>query len=235
MSSGREEAKAAVLASIRKSLGRGPLGAASAAELRARLDEPKANLIPARSRLPHAGQVDLFVAMAEEVQATVRRVPSPREVPGAVAAFLAQHNLTSELVMAKDAELDGYPWAERATLKIRRGRAEDSDLISVTTAFVGIAETGTLMLLSSAESPTTLCLLPESHIVILPAERIVGAYEEAWAKLRALSARSDGTFMPRSVNFVTGPSRTADIEQKIQLGAHGPRRLHIILVEKGEA
>ena len=69
--------------------------------------------------------------------------------------------------------------------------------------------------------------------MVLPAERIGGAYEEGWAHLRAESAEEGAGFMPRTVNLITGPSRTADIEQTITLGAHGPRRLHIVIVEGG--
>ncbi len=86
------------------------------------------------------------------------------------------------------------------------------------------------MLTSGADRPTTLNFLPGTHIVVLRKNQVVGAYEEAWAKLRA-SAAARGEAMPRAVNFVTGPSRTGDIEQKLQLGAHGPIRLHIVLVD----
>ena len=82
------------------------------------------------------------------------------------------------------------------------------------------------MLLSGPDHPTTLNFLPDTHIVVLRASQVVGPYEDAWARLRAAA-----TAMPRTVNFVTGPSRTADIEQTIQLGAHGPRRLHIVLID----
>ena len=100
--------------------------------------------------------------------------------------------------------------------------------MSLTHAFAGIAETGTLMLRSGADAPTTLNFLPDTNIVLIEAGRIVGAYEEAWAMLRAA-----GGAMPRTVNFITGPSRSADIEQTLQLGAHGPRRLHILLLDAG--
>ena len=94
---------------------------------------------------------------------------------------------------------------------------------------MGFAETGTLMLLSSRDRPSTLNFLPETHIGILRSEDITGSYEEGWKLLRG---QEDGRFeMPRTVNFITGPSRTGDIEQTMQLGAHGPRRLHIVIVE----
>jgi L-lactate dehydrogenase complex protein LldG len=109
------------------------------------------------------------------------------------------------------------------------GRGEDSDAVSVTGAFAGVAETGTLVLVSGPEHPSTLNLLPETHIVVLRRDQLVGSYEDAWALLRVM-----GRGMPRTVTMVTGPSRTADIEQTLQLGAHGPRRLHIVLIDGAE-
>ncbi len=220
-------ARGTILAGIRKGLDRGPLDGAARNALDARLANPTPNLIPERANVSHDEQLDLFEHFAQEVKATVVRVTNPAAVPGAVAEYLAGHNLPSDLVMAPDPELDSYPWAGRPTLRIKRGKTEGDDLVGVTSAFAGIAETGTLMALSGPESPTTLNFLPDNHIVVLPASKVIGNYEEGWTALRTRGA------MPRAVNFITGPSRTADIEQKIQLGAHGPRRLHIILVTNG--
>ena len=111
-------------------------------------------------------------------------------------------------------------------LEVRRGRAEDVDAVGLTTAFAGIAETGTLMLLSGPETPTTIAFLPETSIVVLRAERVLRAYEDG---LRLL--REERGELPRSINLITGPSRSGDIEQTIQLGAHGPKRLLVLLVD----
>jgi L-lactate dehydrogenase complex protein LldG len=95
-----------------------------------------------------------------------------------------------------------------------------------------VAETGTLLFPTEPTRPATLNLLPDTEIVVLRASAVVGAYEEAWDRLR--EERKDpltGGWMPRNLMFVTGPSRSADIEQTLELGAHGPRRLHILLVE----
>ncbi|GGF32702.1 hypothetical protein GCM10011611_43610 [Aliidongia dinghuensis] len=231
-----EDARSQILTGIRKSLKRGPLGEAAAAVGPAsRIAEHRPGLIPARTTsLDRQGLRDLFVKMAEEVQTTVTRVADAAAVPGAVADYLARHNLPAEIAMAPDPALDAYPWADRPLLRIRRGRAEDHDQVSVTAAFAAIAETGTLMLTSGHDRPTTLNLMPDTHIVVLRADQVVGPYETAWARLRA---QYEGNAMPRTVNFITGPSRTGDIEQRIQLGAHGPRRLHIVLVDgpDGEA
>ena len=235
----------AILGSIRRSLGRGPLDEAARATLDEGLARPTPNLVPARAALPRDERVALFVSMAEAVSATVDRVAGADAVPGAVAEYLAGQNLPPTLVMAPDPALDAYPWGERPLLAIRRGRAEEADQVSVTGAVMGFAETGTLMMASGPDHPSTLNFLPETHVVVLPAERIKGAYEEGWAHLRAEAEGApeggdddlradkvgDGGFMPRTVNLVTGPSRTGDIEQTITLGAHGPRRLHIVIVE----
>lgn len=229
------DARSQILDGIRKALKRGPLGEADAAGPADRLARHAPGLIPARTAgLGRRGLADLFVQMAEEVQTTVSRVAAAADVPGAVADYLANHNLPADLAMAPDPALDAYPWHERPLLRIRRGRAEDADQVSVTGAFAAVAETGTLMLTSGNDRPTTLNLMPDTHIVVLRADQVVGPYETAWERLRAEQL---GNTMPRTVNFITGPSRTGDIEQRIQLGAHGPRRLHIVLVEgpDGEA
>jgi L-lactate dehydrogenase complex protein LldG len=228
VSAGRD----AILAAVRRSLGRGPLDDATRRRLGESLATPRANLVPARVRLDHPALVDLFAEMVERADATVARVDAPAGVAGAVADFLAAEGLGSEIRMAPDPALDLYPWAERPHLSITRGRARDGDAVGLTGAFAGIAETGTCMLLSGPNSPTTLNFLVETHIVVVPAERIVGSYEDAWARLRRERARDvSGEWgrLPRTVNLITGPSRSADIEQKLQMGAHGPRRLHVVL------
>jgi L-lactate dehydrogenase complex protein LldG len=203
----------------------------------ARIAAHRRNLVPARAAaLDHAARIELFTEMATEVQTTVARVAALAEVPGAVADYLSQRNLPSRLVMTPDARLDAVPWKARPMLEIRRGRAEDADQVGITACFAGIAETGTLMLVSGPESPTRNNFLPDTHIVVLHAAQVVASYEDGLSALR--EARRDaagGAALPRTVNYITGPSRTGDIEQRIELGAHGPRRLHIVLVDDAPA
>ncbi len=215
-----------MLTAVRRGLRRGPLPADQQAMLRARLENHPRHLIPARSRIPHIEQIALFVANVEREFGTVERVSDAAAIPGAVADYLAAQNLPGEFVMAPHPELRAIPWSDRPMLLLREGRAEATDLVSVQHGFAGVAETGTLMLPSASDRPTTLNLLADTAIVLLRASRIVGAYEEAWDLLRA-----EFGAMPRNVMWVTGPSRSADIEQTLELGAHGPRRLHIILLE----
>ena len=148
-------------------------------------------------------------------------------MPAAVADYLAAQNLPGSVIMAPHPELQAIPWSTRPLLEIREGRARGTDAVSVQHGFAGIAETGTLMLPSAPERPVTLNLLAETEIVVLRTSAIVGAYEEAWDRLRAEELGA----MPRNVMLITGPSRSADIEQTLELGAHGPRRLHVVLAE----
>ncbi|MBV8916462.1 MAG: LUD domain-containing protein [Acetobacteraceae bacterium] len=222
--------KQAVLDAIRRGLRRGELPPDQRTALQARLDRPSRHLIPARSQLPRPEQITLFVRNVEKEFGTVVRVPEPEFVPDAVAAYLAAQNLPTEFVMSPHPELQAIPWSNRPMLQPREGRARDADLVSVQHAFAAVAETGTLMFPSAPERPVTVNLLPDTAIVILRASRVVGPYEDAWDLLR----RELGG-MPRNVMLVTGPSRSADIEQTLELGAHGPRRLHVVLIEDDPA
>lgn len=224
-----------ILAGIRRGLKRGLLPAETEAALAERVAAHRRNLVPARAAaLDRPGRVNLFVEMAEEVQTTVSRVASPDEVPAEVARYLAAENMPAELVMAPDPALDAIPWQERPLLAIRRGRADAGDAVSLTPCLAAIAETGTLMLVSGAGTPTTLNFLPDTHIVVVKAGQVVAGYEDGWDLVRAQFNDQPGE-MPRTINFVTGPSRTGDIEQRIQLGAHGPRRLHVVLIDEPPA
>jgi len=219
---GRDQILGRVRAAVRRDHG-GEEGAA------ARLRDHPRNLVPARGQLDPVACRQLFVDMAREAAATVTVVAGTAAVPAALAEYLSAQNLPAAVAMAPDPALDDIPWDRAPLLAIRRGKAEASDAVGVTAAFAAVAETGTLLLVSGADRPTTLNFLPETHVVVLRAGQIVGPYEDAWDRLRAAF---DGA-LPRTLNFITGPSRSADIEQTIQMGAHGPRRLHIILIDDG--
>ncbi len=234
MSTAREQ----ILAAVSERL-RGRHEAAAKVGVDARIARRQPNLVPARGKHEHKKvAVAMFIAMAEEAAATVARVKTMIDVPSAVADFLRMHNLPMRAALAPDPWLDGARWERRKALELRKGRAEPFDEVGISLAWRAVAETGTLVMLSGEGTPTTLNFLPETEIVILPAGRIVGSYEDALAPLRTPGASADGAAkdggrhsLPRVVTFVTGPSRSADIEQTLQLGAHGPRRLHIIIVD----
>lgn len=222
------DARSTILNGIRRSLRRGELSGAERQAVEARLAEPPRGPSVARANLPQPDKVALFCQWAEANNATVARVKEA-EVPGEVANYLARNNLPAEAAMAPSAALDSFDWASERMLSLRRGRGEASDQVSITGAFAGIAETGTLVTASGPDHPVTLNLLPDTHIVVLREGDIVGGYEDVWARLRARYGKNR---MPRTVNTITGPSRTGDIEQTIELGAHGPRRMHIVVVRE---
>ncbi|HQS15884.1 LUD domain-containing protein [Reyranella sp.] len=219
-------ARAQILGGIRRSLRRGELAGEARKVVETRLAEPPRGPSVARGQLPQAEKVALFCQWAETLNATVARV-GPAEVPGEVSAYLARNNLPATVAMAPSPLLEGYDWASQKMLSIRRGRGEGSDQVSVTGAFAGIAETGTVVMASGPDHPVSLNLLPDTHVVVLREGDIVGGYEDVWGRLRA---RYGKNLMPRTVNTITGPSRTGDIEQAMELGAHGPRRMHILVV-----
>jgi L-lactate dehydrogenase complex protein LldG len=220
--SGRDQ----MLGAIHRSLKRGPLAGDARRAAEARLREHPVNIIPARTSGTHEDRVRLFERWATFNQATVARVAAA-DVPAAVTDYLAAANLPSRAVMAPDAALDRYDWTGRPMLALRRGLPEDGDRVAITGALAGIAETGTLVFVSGPAHPTSLNLLPEAHIAVLRESDIVGPLEHIFARLRVQYGEGN---MPRTVNTVTGPSRTGDIEQQLELGAHGPRRLHILVV-----
>jgi L-lactate dehydrogenase complex protein LldG len=163
-----------------------------------------------------------FKERAQGLSSTVDEVSSVSEAPLAIRRYLDANGLSGIGVCWP--ALAELPWSD-AGINLAVRPANDTDLLGITSAFCAIAETGTLMLLSGPETAATTSLLPETHIAIINAERIVKSMEDAWALLRL-----ERGVLPRAVNFVSGPSRTADIEQTIIIGAHGPYRVHIILV-----
>ncbi|GAB4362834.1 MAG: lactate utilization protein [Kiloniellaceae bacterium] len=221
-------AKQQIFSSLRRALRRPEPSAEEKAALEARLQNPQRNLVPQRAQLPHAAQLDLMEKMLKELSATVVRLDSEAAVPAAVADYLKGENLPPKLRLAPRDDLRRLPWDAQPLLEVEEGIAEAEDATSVTGAFAGIAETGTVMMASGPEAPITLNFLPENHVVVLRASQVVGSYEDAWQRLRATVGAGK---MPRAVNMITGPSRTGDIEQTILLGAHGPRRLHVLLVD----
>lgn len=167
-----------------------------------------------------------FKERALMLSSDVLEAASMAEVPAVLAHHLAQRGLPSQGVCWP--ALADLPW-HGAGLDIEARPANGSDLLGITGAFCAIAETGTLMLLSGPATPASASLLPETHVAVVATGRIVASMEEAWDLLRSERERP-----PRAVNFISGPSRTADIEQTVTLGAHGPYRVVLILVKTAQ-
>jgi L-lactate dehydrogenase complex protein LldG len=163
-----------------------------------------------------------FRERALGLASTVDEVESLEAVPAAVARYLKAGSLP--LAAACWAEFARLDWWT-AGIAVEARAALDSDPVGISGAYCAIAETGTLVTLSGVPTPASTSLLPETHIAIVSAARIVRGMEEAWRLMR-----DELGLLPRAVNFISGPSRTADIEQTVTLGAHGPYRVHVILV-----
>lgn len=189
-----------------------------------RLASHPRNTVPARGTLDPEERIALFRKMAEAVSATTDRVAASADIAGAIASYLGGRNDLSPIRRGTDPRLEAVDW-RAVPGEVRTGPAEDGDQVGIAYALAGIAETGTSVLVSGPHAPTTIAFLPEVSIILLDAETIGGDMESAFDLVR-----ESGSDLPRTVNLITGPSRSADIEQTLLLGAHGPRALHLIVV-----
>ena len=215
-----------ILAAVRRSLHVSGDEAPRHAAVAARLSQAPTGVIPARGQGDRGARIATFKAEAARASASLADVASEADVPAEIARYLRDGNMPASLRMGADGRLGAMPW-EATALEITHGASDGHDLNAVSRAFAAVAETGTLALVSGADNPTTLNFLPDNHIVVVLAEDVVGDYESVFARLRAAMGAGSAA---RTLNFITGPSRSADIEQTLLFGAHGPRRLHIVLV-----
>lgn len=223
----RAQKRRTVLEGIRAALGAGGADKTRKDTVRGRLKSPRANLVPERARKDRAGRLKLFTGMLEGQGAKVSHAERPDDVPEIVAAYLRDNNLPADFRTGTDDLLTAIAWDKSPSLTRHQGRGQGGDAVTMSRARAAAAETGTLFLTSGEENPTTLNFLPDTHIIVIRADDILGSYEEAWNVLRKVFGKR---MLPRTVNLISGPSRTADINQIIVTGAHGPRRLHVIVV-----
>jgi L-lactate dehydrogenase complex protein LldG len=227
------ESRSAILGDIRAGLGQAGLDLQERHQrVDQRLSAHEPGPRPARATVSGEQAVMDFTSRAIASSATVTRLPDWSALPVAVAEYLRGLNLPASLRVAPDPALEALDWLGAGALETSFGSARDSDAVALNRAFAGVAETATLVCYARETSATTLNFLPDTSILVLEAGEIVGSYEDAWAKLRAATGfdGSDAKAWPRTVNWISGPSRTADVEQTIQLGAHGPRRLQVFII-----
>jgi len=219
-------ARDAVLARVKKALG--------ATGDRAAANADAERYITGQAQGPRpAMPTDLlakFMKRATDMQSTVERVADVTLIPAAVARYVNALELPPSLASQKShkgvcwPEFEGLDW-KGASLVIEARPTIGNDRLGITGTFCAIAETGTLVVLSGANAPTATTLLPDTHVAVVRADRIVSGMEEAFALVR----KERGS-LPRAINMISGPSRTGDVEQTIVLGAHGPFRVHIVVV-----
>ena len=185
-----------------------------------RIAEHPRGPLPAMAWDPLQRFIDCSIAAAS----TLDRVDKLEDVPAAAARYLTGNDLP----------VRGACWPEFADLdwrgsglEMQARPANGDDKVGVTGSFCALAETGTLLLLSGERQHATTSLLPETHIAVVSSKRVVVCMEDAWDLLRKEPGQ-----LPRQVNFVSGPSRTADIEMTLVYGAHGPFRVHIIITDE---
>lgn len=218
MSRAREE----ILARIGKSLGRnGPLDRRLVNQLDQRMVAHPVHVQP-----KFEGDLTTrFITKLQAVHVTPRQVNSATQVGNVILRHLQEQSLPARVVVSGETLLQDMHWPEG--LHVEQRAAVDGDTVSVTGAFAAVAETGSVILLSGKSTPTTLNFLPQEHIVVIREEQILPHIEDVWSLLR--ETHPD---WPRTVNVITGPSKTADVEQTIHYGAHGPRRLQVIVVTR---
>jgi L-lactate dehydrogenase complex protein LldG len=218
-------AKERILSRIREAMGRqGPASDDQRQAAQAYLDRHPSGPLPA---VDPAERLSRFEQQSAKLSATTERLAHRKELPQAVRQYLDFNGLERRAIAwPAFSDLD---WAAAGLQVEHRAPVRDEpqpDLVGITGCFAAIAETGTLAMTSGPETPAAMTLLPETHIAVVPASRLVSHMEEVFALLRAERGQP-----PRALNFISGPSRTADIEQTLVLGAHGPYRVHIILLE----
>jgi L-lactate dehydrogenase complex protein LldG len=220
------DARTAILGRVRAALGKTGADDAAIAEARKYID--------AHAQGPRPGiAADLiarFLQRATDMESTVDTIANRGAIPAAVARYVDALDLPPALAAQKSRrgvcwpEFADLDWAS-ASLSMEARPTLGDDRLGVTGTFCAIAETGTLVMLARADSPTATTLLPDTHIAVLSADRIVAGMEESFALIRLERGR-----VPRAINLISGPSRTGDIEQTIVVGAHGPYRVHILVL-----
>ncbi|MGH6815418.1 MAG: LutC/YkgG family protein [Hyphomicrobiaceae bacterium] len=218
----------AILGKVRTGLGVSADDAERRAAVADRIAMPPRHLIPARAAGKSTERLKaLFRGFLEGQSATVVEVARRDDIPAAITAYLRSANLPSRVRAGSDPYLAAVAWSNEPALQVLSGPALPTDEAGLSHAIAGVAETGTLLVASGPDNPVTLNFLPETHIVAIEQADLTGPYEDAWSKVRA---RFGPAVLPRTINMISGPSRTGDIGGKLVMGAHGPRRMCVIIV-----
>lgn len=220
------DSRAAILDRIRRTLESAGSESERIFAVRERLESHPSGVIPNGPRT-RVQIVKLFCKKAKAAGASVSQVTRGQEAV-AISKWLRNQDLPQQIRMGESRRLKRIKWPARGAMEISVGPSDGSDLVGLSHALGGIAESGTLVLASGADNPTTINFLPENHIVVVDAKDIANDHESIWARVRRTYGAKG---MPRTINMITGPSRSADIEQTLIMGAHGPVRLHVLVVK----
>lgn len=223
-------ARNAILARVRRSLGVTSGDSKRQARAADRIAAHTSTLVPERGRRAGDALYAQFRALLEGQAATLLEAATTADVPGVLSRYIESlgdaAGRPAAIRIGEDQRLAAMPWSEIDWIDVRKGAAMPADRIGLSHAMAGISETGTLVIAAGRDNPVTLAFMPETHVIVVERAAIVASYEDAVALVRAAFGPSG---MPRTLNYISGPSRTADIGGKIVIGAHGPRRLCVIV------
>jgi len=217
----------AIFDRIRGALGADPANLERRSAIAARLAEPPQHLVPAIARQPGAQLLARFKSTLRSRATDLVAVAAPQEIPSAIARYLSAHDLPLRVRAGSDPYLTALPWPSTPNLTFETGPAQAGEGVGLSHAVAGVAETGTLVLASGADNPVTLAYVPDTHLVVIDISAIVGSYEDA---IQRVAATCGVGTLPRTLNLISGASRTGDIGGRIVMGAHGPRRLAVFIV-----
>lgn len=165
-----------------------------------------------------------FTLAAQAGGASVTDISSLDDLVSVIVKLQSTPAPALPLSIAPQKELEALPWALESALRLE-GDYKANNCNGLVIAEAAAAETGTLVV-STHSCPSGLLFLTERLFVVLRTAAIKPDYESIWA----LRAGQESAARPRTLHFISGPSRTADVEQTIQIGAHGPRQLHVLLL-----
>ncbi len=168
-----------------------------------------------------------FIELARAEVATVDELGTVAEVPAAVARYMEEQGLGNQLVLGPDPQLGDLDWQSIASLKCSQESPHPDGDTVITACYAAVADSGALVVVSSPDHPVELNFLPANHIVVLRRDQVLEDFERLWTQLRQDYA---GKPWPRCINLIVGPSRTADLGFPPKMGAHGPGRVHILVV-----
>jgi L-lactate dehydrogenase complex protein LldG len=170
--------------------------------------------------------VDRFIALATGEATTVKCLANLAQVPYAVDSYLREQQLPARVVIDTSACMTVEAFSATDLQVSMPPLRPDHDVL-LSGCYGAVAESGALVVSTNDGHAITNDFLAETHIIILPANRIVATLADLWDALRA---DAQGSFMPREFCLVTGPSRTADLGVPAKMGAHGPARVHALLI-----
>ena len=163
-----------------------------------------------------------FIARASAAVAQTQVIAGIAEAPRIIAEILRSAGAPLEIHVPAVSPLLQLPWSTAPELAVST-EPPNGNQSAVSAADFGIAETGTAVFLSGPNSPSSWHFRPGREFILISKACILPRLEDVIARISAQG------IIPATVNLVTGPSRTADIEQTIELGAHGPRDLHLLI------